>query len=476
MPEDEQAPAASVTPPPTPASLIVPTLDPPRLSTPEPLPASYVVQAGDNLSAIAERFGVDVDRLIELNEIENPSLLSVGQVLALPELSEIFGPAFKIIPDSELVRGPASGSFDLAGYVESLPGLLRTYSEERDGRTWSGAEVIQRVVDEYSVNPRLLLALLEYRAGWLFDPDPDASTLLYPMGYGQFAYEGLYMQLAWTANRLNEAYYGWRARGETWFTFDDGVRVTYAPGMNAGTVAVQYLLSRNRNYTAWLQDVDWTGFYSTYVALFGDPFAYAIEPLLPPDLAQPPLQLPFPQGETWYYTGGPHGGFGTGSGWAAIDFAPPGDEDTAGCFVASQWATAVADGIVVRSGDGFVILDLDGDGDETTGWTIVYLHLASEGRAVAGTRVQAGDPLGHPSCEGGVSNATHLHLARRYNGEWIPAQCHTCAPGLVDIPFVLGGWTVRGLEGQEYQGYMVSGQEYRQAEQGRTNPINELSW
>jgi LasA protease len=476
----DETPVALPTVPPTsaalPQGLIVPTMDPPRLNTPEPLPESYIVQPGDSLSNIANRFGTTVEQLMALNNIENASLISVGLVLRLPETTTVFSPEFKIIPDSELVRSPATADFDIAGYVAALPGLISRTTDEVEGDTIGAAEVIRRVADDYSVNPRLLLALLEYRAGWLFNPEPDETTLIYPMGYEQFGYEGLYMQLAWTANRLNEGYYGWRLRDNLWFTFDDGIQVAYAPGLNAGTVAVQYMLSRNRDYNAWLPEVAPTGLYSAYVDLFGDPFAYAIEPLLPVNLAQPALQLPWSQGELWYYTGGPHGGYGTGSAWSAIDFAPPGDEDTRGCFIAPQWTVAVADGIITRSERGFVILDLDGDANETTGWTIVYLHLAAEGRVAAGTVVRAGDPLGKPSCEGGVSNATHLHIARQYNGEWIPAHCHRCASGIPDSPFVMGGWTVRGWENQEYQGYMISGGEYRQAEQGRDTPINEVEW
>jgi len=44
-----------------------------------------------------------------------------------------------------------------------------------------------------------------------------------------------------------------------------------------------------------------------------------------------------------------------------------------------------------------------------------------------------GDPVGHPSCEGGASTGTHIHIARKYNGEWIAAD------GV--IPFNLEGWT-----------------------------------
>ena len=87
---------------------------------------------------------------------------------------------------------------------------------------------------------------------------------------------------------------------------------------------------------------------------------------------------------------------------------------------------------LVRSGVDGVVLDLDGDGNERTGWVIYYLHLASEGRAPAGKDLRAGDPIGYPSCEGGRVTGTHVHIARKYNGEWM------LAGGV--LPFVLDGW------------------------------------
>ena len=68
------------------------------------------------------------------------------------------------------------------------------------------------------------------------------------------------------------------------------------------------------------------------------------------------------------------------------------------------------------------MIDLDGDGDERTGWNVFYLHVGSDHRAVLGAQVEQGEPIGHPSCEGGSSTGTHIHIARKYNGEWIPAQ------------------------------------------------------
>lgn len=44
---------------------------------------TYVVQSGDTLSGIAEKFGVTVDELCEWNDISDPNLIYVGQVLKL---------------------------------------------------------------------------------------------------------------------------------------------------------------------------------------------------------------------------------------------------------------------------------------------------------------------------------------------------------------------------------------------------------
>jgi len=99
----------------------------------------------------------------------------------------------------------------------------------------------------------------------------------------------------------------------------------------------------------------------------------------------------------------------------------------------------------VRADNGAVVQDLDGDGYEQTGWTVLYMHVATDGRVETGQMVQAGDRIGHPSCEGGYATATHLHLARRYNGQWIHASGA--------LPFVLDGW-VSTSSGVLYDGVL----------------------
>ena len=47
---------------------------------------TYTVEAGDSPSAIADKCGVDVNDLLELNDIDDPRSLSVGQELKMPPL------------------------------------------------------------------------------------------------------------------------------------------------------------------------------------------------------------------------------------------------------------------------------------------------------------------------------------------------------------------------------------------------------
>jgi murein DD-endopeptidase MepM/ murein hydrolase activator NlpD len=175
------------------------------------------------------------------------------------------------------------------------------------------------------------------------------------------------------------------------------------------------------------------------------------------------LTLPFRAGEIWQFTGGPHAGWDQGSAWAALDFAPPGEP--IGCGTTEAWVTAVAPGLILRASNGAVVQDLDGDGLEQTGWTILYMHIESRERVQAGTYVQTGDKIGHPSCEGGLSNAAHLHLARRYNGLWIPA-------GDPNIPFVMDNFTASGND-VEYDGWLTRNGAVVEAWDGK-NTINEI--
>jgi murein DD-endopeptidase MepM/ murein hydrolase activator NlpD len=259
---------------------------------------------------------------------------------------------------------------------------------------------------------------------------------------------GLYRQLGWAVNQLSLGYYGWRDGLITEFYFPNGTATRIPPTLNAGSVALQYLFAQLYDSDDWQRAVDIDeGLPALYARMFGNPWQRdeKFGPLLPGDLIQPELILPFHPGEIWSYTSGPHKAWETDGALAALDFAPPSVES--GCLPSDEWVVAVADGLVVRSEHGAVVLDLDvagsdqiplsnySDGNEHTGWAILYMHIAEKDRVSEGTHLRAGDPIGHPSCEGGPASGTHVHIARKYNGEWIAAD----GP----VPFNMDGWVAK---------------------------------
>ena len=464
------SPPVAGLPPATPRPTMDVSLSPtPDHTRPSPLDRQtvehYTIRRGDTLGEIGERFGVTAAQIAAANGLQVADTLFTGQVLLIPlpeglvsDSRTTVGPALKILPDSEFVYGPGAVGFNLDGFIQSRRGYLTHYSEEvanayLDGSpgatTLTGGEIVRFVAQRYSLNPRVLLAVLEYQAGWVTDPAPGDHTLVYPLRRVEAGREGLYRQLAWAANELNYGYYAWRAGALVSLGFPDGSIKIVAPGLNAGTVGLQRYFSRALNPADWTQTLaeGGEGFVKTYAALFGNPFALAWEPLVPLDLLQPELQLPFESGKVWAFTGGPHGAWADGSAWAALDFAPPAAAE--GCTRSDEWVVAAAPGLIVRSEYGAVIEDLDGDGYEETGWALFYMHVEARERVAVGARVAAGDRLGHPSCEGGVANGTHVHFARKYNGEWIAAD----GP----LPFLLDGWVSAGL-GREYDGKLVKGE------------------
>ncbi|HJW89923.1 MAG TPA: hypothetical protein VJ436_04705 [Anaerolineales bacterium] len=382
----------------------------------------YIAQPGDTLPALAIHFNTAIDEILAANPIipQDATTMPPGMPMKIPiYYLPLWGSPYQIIPDSLFIYGPAQVGFDTAAFVSEQPGWLKAYIGFASGANRSGAGIVDLVARNFSLSPRLLLALLEYQAGALSQPELPPEVETYPLGNVDRKHQGLYLQLVWAANTLNNAYYNWRTGDLTTLTHQDGTVERPDPWQNAATISLHYyfslLLSTNQVNAA----VSSTGFTQVYQNLFGDPWEN-VQPHIPGSLRQPDFVLPFEVGKTWAYTGGPHTGWGSGAPLAALDFAPP--SVVGGCTPTDEWVTAVAPGIVVRSEPGVVVLDLDGDSDERTGWVVFHLHVGSEGRAPVGAQLAVGDKIGHPSCESGKSTGTHIHLARKYNGEWIPAE------------------------------------------------------
>ncbi|NPV85612.1 MAG: LysM peptidoglycan-binding domain-containing protein [Anaerolineae bacterium] len=434
-----------------PTSVPTPSHTPTAIFTPRP-PILYNSQSGDTLQAVSVRFGVNQAEITSPDSIPQQGYINPNQLLIIPARLDETTPSEWLMPDSEIVFSSSAIDFDIEQYILEGDGYLKTYREYLDNGWNNATQIVTRVAYENSINPKILLAVIQHQGNWVFGQPRNLAETDYPAGYKYYKNKGLYRQLNWAAKMMSIGYYEWRSGNLTHLTFLDKSTKRLAPDLNAGTVALLYLFSKIMNPIDW-GDTLYTAesFPKLYAQMFGDPWARAqlVEPLLPPGLTQPILELPFLPGHTWSYTGGPHHvWFRDGGPLAAIDFAPPLDHP--GCSPSDEQVTAVAPGVIARSGNGIVVLDLDGDGYEQTGWSIFYLHIGSKGRAPVGKYVDLNDPIGYPSCEGGSSTGTHVHIARKYNGEWMLAE----GP----VPFVMSGWQVHNGD-KPYLGTMTNGDQ-----------------
>ncbi|MGD0751900.1 MAG: hypothetical protein ABSA23_10900 [Anaerolineales bacterium] len=449
----------TVTTDPAPARTLPTDTPPPVLGTSVPgATISYTSQSGDSLDVVATHFSVSPSEITSAGPVPTTGFINPGTLLFMPNrlLQTPTTPSQPIIPDSELVDSPSAVGFDIASYVNSAGGYLSTFFDYHNPvGTISGAEAVQTISVGSSISPRLILALIQYYTGWVQgQPKPglDDKKLF---GYEYASYDPatptIYQPMRPAVQDLLTGYYSWRSGKLSELTSPDGTSLRIAPGLNAGSVALQYFFSKQLDYSDWLQAINPdTGFLSLYKSMFGDPWEWSNEhgPLFPSNLIQPDFTLPFEVGTLWALTGGPHPAWEAESAWGALDFAPA--SAVSGCAVSNAWAVAVAPGQIVRSESSYVVLDLDGDGFEQTGWVVIYQHIATKDRIPAGTWVNAGARIGHPSCEGGEATGTNLHIARKYNGEWVAAG----GP----LPFDLSGWIAH--EGDApYQGTLTKGDQ-----------------
>ena len=116
-----------------------PTPEPePQPIPPPPPTGEYIihpVMANETLSAIAKQYGVTVRQLVEANNIQNPDLIRVGQVLRIPRVSappeplpEPIDPVFPRIGPANAIRALYVSYFAIghAGFREHIFKLLET--------------------------------------------------------------------------------------------------------------------------------------------------------------------------------------------------------------------------------------------------------------------------------------------------------------------------------------------------------------
>jgi LysM repeat protein len=174
----------------------------------------YHAQAGDTLDVVATHFGVGKDQIQSNVTLPETSFINPGTLLVIPQVLINTTSDAHLLPDSEFVysRAVTDSDFpsDVVSFVEQAGGYLSIQREYEHSNLTNGGEIIKQIAQNNSINPFLLLALLEYQSNWVFGQPQNLVQLKYPLGHIDYDDDGLVNQLRWTVNQLSIGYYGWR--------------------------------------------------------------------------------------------------------------------------------------------------------------------------------------------------------------------------------------------------------------------------
>jgi 3D (Asp-Asp-Asp) domain-containing protein len=130
-------------------------------------PSVVIVQKGDTVYSLARRYGTDVQTLADLNQLQDPSKIDVGQKLRLPAERKSDGAKGQaVVP--VMARGENLGDFTLTAYTSGPESTGKKPDDQGYGITSSGAKVAEGVTvavdpDVIPIGSRVYIEGIGYR-------------------------------------------------------------------------------------------------------------------------------------------------------------------------------------------------------------------------------------------------------------------------------------------------------------------------
>jgi murein DD-endopeptidase MepM/ murein hydrolase activator NlpD len=323
--------------------------------------------------------------------------------------------------DRRLTYEPGFYVPQIQAFLDTQAGpLKRQQFQVGDGR-YSFAEVLVGQTSYYSINPKVILALLEQRSALLSTPNPSPDQLGWALAYqGENGNKrGFQAQVRWAIKQMLLGKHDYPAYAP--LTYADGSSAPPPAGMSLSEYVIARVLAPTSSPDRLPKLLQ--AFQQTYARLFGDPRQPPTDWPAPaaPFLAWP-LAKPAPV-TSFFDHGGPfltrNAAAGITTYWGRnetdIAFAYNGHDGWDYAAAPPDMALAAAEGDVVFAGNAddncatrAVIID------HGNGYRTLYWHL-SRIDVELGQHVPRGEPIGMIGASG-CANGPHLHFGVQYLG------------------------------------------------------------
>ncbi len=367
----------------------------------------------------------------------DPETASPSPAPAGPEVPPPPPPRAAIIDHARFFYEPGWYAPEIQAWLETQPGPLKGLRAAIGNREHSFAEVLSSQTSLYSINPKVVLALIEQQSGLITDPAPSEDQLKFMLGYrgDNESRAGWMSQLRWAIRELHHAQRDFPERPD--LVYADESHSPLPDGMDVAGYAIARVLAATTTAAALPARLDGgeRSFVATYARLFGDPReSLPSPPPVEPFLSFPAEYIPEttsffdhdapflrPNGSTLIYRGD-RSEFYSYDGHDGWDFA----------MIPPEPILAAADGRVVFAGnsdDGCgiahaVIIDHGND------YRTLYWHLTRP-TVETGQPVTRGEVIGIVGSSG-CSTGPHLHFQVQHQGRDVdPAGW--CGPAGADM-------------------------------------------
>jgi murein DD-endopeptidase MepM/ murein hydrolase activator NlpD len=355
-----------------------------------------------------------------------------------PEVPPPPPPRAAIISHERFFYEPGWYATEIQAWLDSQPGPLKHYRAAIGNREHSFAEVLSSQTTLYSINPRVVLALIEQQSGVITNPSPSDEQIRFLLAYRgeNEGRAGWMSQLRWAIRELHHAQRDFPDRPE--LAYADESHSPIPDGLSIADYAIARVLAQTTTAAGLPARLDGgdRSFVATYTRLFGDPRESIAE--LPP-LAEPFLSFPaerIPETTSFFDHDAPflrqNGSTLIYRGDRSEFFSYDGHDGWDFAMLPPEPILAPADGRVVFAGNSD-----DGCGvahavilEHGNGYRTLYWHLTRPTVEI-GQEVARGETIGIVGSSG-CSTGPHLHFQVQYLGRDVdPAGW--CGPESGDV-------------------------------------------